>query len=155
MGKNSKTYVLLTVVLAIWGIIGYKVYKGYTGPSSDTAVDQVMEVGSFRPNIVIKNDTFTLAANYRDPFLGTLPKKKKAKPAKVKPKDPIPEIRITYTGSVINNDQNNSIFFVSIEDSEILIRPKQTVNGVTLISGTEKQIRIRHNGKLRTIPLQK
>lgn len=152
MTKNTKTYLLLGAVLFIWGAVGYRIYKGIS--PSETALNTETAQVNFKPKEPVQRDTFSIVADYRDPFLGTMAKKKKVV---VKPKNqapPVPEVSITYTGSVLGNNSNNSIFFVNIAGVQQLLKLKQTVNGVTLVSGTEKEIRVRHQGKLRTISLQ-
>lgn len=142
---------LLGVVLLIWGVVGYKILNTLS-PDAPTQ-NQLKEI-SFEPKKIAEKDTFSILANYRDPFLGTLPKKKVVK-RKSKPKvAAVPEPNIIYTGSVINNDKKNSIFFVTIDGNQFLMKTKQQKQKVTLLSGTETAIRVRINGKLKTIAIQ-
>lgn len=152
MTKNTKTYLLLGAVLFIWGAVGYRIYKGIS--PSETALNAETAQVNFKPKEPVEKDTFSIVADYRDPFLGIILKKKKIAVKRKKQAPPIPEIPITYTGSVLGKNSSNSIFFVNIAGVQQLLKPKQTVNGVTLVSGTEKEIKIRCQGKLRTIALQ-
>lgn len=151
MAKNTKTYILLGVVALIWGTIGYKVISGLS--PADLPAIATSDSVDFKPKKSTPKDTFSITANYRDPFLGTVPKKKKLKKATA-PRKVVPEIKLQYTGSIIGDDSQSSIFFVTIEGVQVLLKPKQTVQEVTLVSGSEQQIRIRHKGKMRTIPLK-
>ncbi|WP_350292615.1 hypothetical protein [uncultured Croceitalea sp.] len=151
MTKNTKTYLLLGVVLLIWGAVGYRIYSGL---SPDLPAEQEIKTTSFKPKAMVKKDTFSILADYRDPFFGTYSKKKRKVKSTTPKKVVAPEIGISYTGSVIDNNQKNSIFFVTIEGKQVLMKPKQTLNEVTLLSGTKQTIRVRHQGKLRTIKLQ-
>ena len=152
MAKNTKTYLLLGAVLFIWGAVGYRIYKGIS--PSELSLNAETEQVNFKPKEFEQKDTFSILANYRDPFLGTMAKKNPPVVRSKKQAPPVPEIMITYTGSVLGKNSSNSVFFVNIEGVQQLLKLKQTVNGVTLVSGTEKEIKVRHKGKLRTISLQ-
>ncbi|WP_350290173.1 hypothetical protein [uncultured Croceitalea sp.] len=151
MAKNTKTYLLLGVVLLIWGAVGYRIYSGL---SPDVPAEQEVKATSFKPKAMVKKDTFSILADYRDPFFGTYSKKKKKVKSTTLKKVVAPQIAISYTGSVIDNNQKNSIFFVTIEGQQVLMKARQTIQDVTLVSGTKMAIRVRHKGKLRTIKLQ-
>ena len=69
--KNKKTaYIMVPIVLAIWGMIGWKVYAAMKGNdeklSSVILEEKVKTTGAEIP------DTISLIANYRDPFLGKM-----------------------------------------------------------------------------------
>lgn len=150
MKKNTRTYVLLTVVALIWGTIGYKIISSL---SSDPETGAQELAVSFKPLPVQKKETFAITADYRDPFLGTLPKKKKKKRlVSTKPKAPaVPEVSIRYTGLMTDGSTNQKIFFVTIDGQQHLMNAKDEIAKVTLISGSAASIRIRHNNKTRTI----
>ena len=143
---------LLAVVLIIWGIVGYKIYNAL----SDEVPDVKSEVSvTFNPKTSFaQKDTFSIKADYRDPFLGSLPKAKSTKRKVVVKKKVEPEIAINYTGSILDKDSKNSIFFVTIAGTQHLMKPGQSKSEVTLVSGTEKTIKIRINRKTRNIPLR-
>lgn len=67
--KNKKAvYILLPLVLLLWGIIFYMIFSA-VNPSYDQQVqprDLSINVSSENP----LSDTFSIIANYRDPFLG-------------------------------------------------------------------------------------
>ena len=137
-------------MLLIWGIIGFKIYNAL---SPDTPESKEFAAIKFNPQVKSQKDTFSISANYRDPFLGTMPKKKINKVSKPKKKE-APKRTISFTGSILNKNANSSIFFITIEGVQFLIKPGQTHKEVTLIKGTEKSIRVRYNGITETIPLQ-
>lgn len=151
LNKNIRTYVLLAVVAIIWGIIGFKVVNTV---SPDTPEKVSSESVGFKPITPLKKDTFGITAQYRDPFLGTWPKKKKGNPTAMAKKNIAPKRNITYTGSIANKDQKKNIFFVTIEGKQSLMKIGQTVNEVKLVSGSAKHIRVRYNGRAETITLQ-
>jgi hypothetical protein len=150
LAKNTKTYLLLAVVLLIWGIIGCKIYNAL---SPDTPEPRQFTAIKFNPQVKSEKDTFSISAGYRDPFLGTMPKKRITKVSKPKKKEVLKRA-ISFTGSIINKNANSSIFFVTIEGAQFLMKPGQSHKEVTLVNGTAKNIRVRYSGITETIPLQ-
>ena len=63
--KNVK-YLLAFAVLAIWGLLGYRIYQKLN-PGNDFFIPPPQEIFT----AVTQTDSFTLLVNYRDPFLGT------------------------------------------------------------------------------------
>ena len=151
MGKNQKTYVLLAVVLTVWGILGFKVIKGL---GSKEAVAQEIQLDApFVAQTLEKREAILIAANYRDPFLGTPPKshepQKKVKKKTAKPKPP--KRNIAYSGSVAQNGTKNRIFFVTIDGQQHLMEKKQKINEVTLVRGNQESITVKYPGHTQTI----
>jgi len=153
MHKNTKTYLLLAAVLLIWGIIGHRVFSGNSGATEIKANFEKSPLKSLPTQV---KDTFSILANYRDPFLGTFPKKKVKKTKRAtKPKKVVePEMNVQFTGLVTDNDSKQRIFFVNINGQQHLMGVKDEIQKVRLLSGTSTSIRVRANGKTRTIDLQ-
>lgn len=152
MKKQTKTYLLLALVVLIWGIIAVKIFG--TLSSDDDELPTVQNV-EFKPKKVKAKDTFSIAANYRDPFLGTLVQTKKKKinrPKQVKEKTP--QIEVIYTGYITDSSTEEKIFFITISGQQYLMNPKDTRQGVSLINGTATQVRIKSNGTTRFVPIQ-
>ncbi len=150
MKKNSKTYILLTLVALIWGTIGYKIISSLSSDPESNAEEIAV---SFKPLPVQKKETFDIVADYRDPFLGSLPKKKtKKRIVSTKPKAPaVPEVSISYTGFMTDGSTHQKIFFVTINGQQHLMNTKDEIAKVTLLGGSASSIRIRYNNKTRTI----
>ncbi|QLG46786.1 hypothetical protein [Costertonia aggregata] len=152
MKKQTKTYLLLVLVIIIWGIIAVKIITALS--SDNTEVPTVQNI-KFKPKKIKPKDTFSIMANYRDPFFGTVPKAPKKKiivPEIVE--ENTPKNTILYTGYVTDNSTKQKIFFVTINGQQHLMKPKYSSQGITLIKGSASQIRVRSNGKIRTIPIQ-
>lgn len=152
MKKNTKTYLLLAVVALIWGTIGYRIISGM---NNDPEPEQTMTDVRFKPLPSKEKENFTILADYRDPFLGTLPKKQVKKVLRSnKPKAPtVPEVTIEYTGFVADKERNQNIFFVTINGRQHIMSVKDEIEKVQLLGGNATSIRIRHNNKTKTIPL--
>lgn len=141
---------LLGGVLLIWGIIGFKIYSALA-PEAETLA--LMEDVTFSPKKTIQRDTFTIKADYRDPFLGTFVSSKK-NVVKTPKKKTINFPQIGYTGLITDQETKKHIFFVTIAGKQHLMQKGQQQNEVTLVSGSSKRIRVRYKGVLKTIPLQ-
>ncbi|WP_097045178.1 hypothetical protein [Flagellimonas pacifica] len=150
MSKNIKTYLLLGIVLLIWGIIGFKVLSALS-PEDETLA--LAENVNFEPKEVAEKDTFNILVNYRDPFLGTLSLSKK-RTKKVVKKREVQFPSVNYTGLITDQNTKNHIFFVTISGNQYLMRVGNTQSDVTLVSGRSNNIKIRYKGILKTIPLQ-
>ena len=159
MKSKRTTYIMLLVVVGIWGLIGFKIWKGLQGDDDFVAPGGDKLVTPKNRNTP---DTFSLLANYRDPFLGktqtisapntftasTSPKEKQviAKP------EPIvntwPEMR--YGGFVKKSGQDKAAGFLSIAGSSEIVSPGQQVreftvgriwrDSVEVMRGKEKKI---------------
>lgn len=153
MKKNQKTYILLTVVLAIWGILGFKVIKT-VNPDSDQNAEAVVSE-KFKPMEFKERDTFSIVAHYRDPFLGTLPKSLKPKKPKrtLQKKDTLPKREILYTGFIAESSSGHEIFFLTIDGHQQLMAKNEVFRKVKLLSGDPEKVRVHFNGKTKTIPL--
>ena len=149
MKKQAKTYLLLGFVLVIWGIIGFKVV-GTLSPKLNPVVVSEPIFKTTKP--VKKRDTFSLIADYRDPFLGTLPTPKKpSKP--IAKKKPVVKRMIVYSGSVSQSSSGNTLYFVSIDGKQHVMSPKEEVDNVKLLGGNAGHIKVRYNGIVETIAL--
>ncbi len=152
MNKNTKTYILLGTVILIWGIIGYQVLGGF---SIENDSEQTLQISNYKPVSTQKKEAFTILADYRDPFLGTLPKKKTTtKKVKKKPKQNTPQINIQYTGLITDSNTKNKIFFVTINGTQHLMNIKNKIQNVQLISGNSKQIKLKVDNTFRIIKKQ-
>ena len=117
--KNKKTaYLLVPLVLLVWGMIGWKVYAAMNKKENENMLQE--------KNEEIKNsgekipDTFELMADYRDPFLG-------------KP---------TVPGHSKLNIQNSKLPVAkpTPKEKEAPSWPAVSYHGLIMRSGTEKKI---------------
>lgn len=155
MKKNRKTYTLLVLVLSIWGILGFRILRT-VGPGTDP-IGPIHDSAIFKIPIGKEKDTFSLLADYRDPFLGTLPLDLSAKRpvTKLLPKKvPVP-VDIRYTGFVKENRSGSNIFFVHIDGEQRMLSRNESYKEVKLLSGNGDRITVRANGRNMTIALTK
>lgn len=144
MNKNQKTYVLLAAVVVIWGAIGYQIY-GYLNPSTPEIPPTVSE--RFTPKGQVKEVTYTIKPDYRDPFFGKIYRKPKPKKKKVHSKQQIIFPSISYDGIV--NNGNTKTFLISINGSQEIFKVKDRMSGVELIKGNNQEITLKYKGETK------
>ncbi|GAA3647257.1 hypothetical protein [Flavivirga jejuensis] len=151
MKGKTKTYMLLVGVLAIWGIIGFKML-GALNPKPPKTLQQDLAV-SFNPQINTAVDTFSIRAVDRDPFLGTLYKKKKTivKRKSAQPKEEFVWPSVIYHGTVAKQQSKSQIFVISINGQQYLMKVGQDIGGIKLRFANAKVITITSKGHRKTI----
>ncbi len=137
--KNKKVvYLLLVVVVLIWGIIFYRIFS--TVGASDNNTNSL---NNHAKSEVDKNanDTFNIDGNYRDPFLGNMQvdkpvilstaPKQVVKEEKVVQKLAWPSIE--YGGMIKNQKSNKQLVLVQINGQNNLMKTGDIVAGVQLM----------------------
>ncbi|WP_435624313.1 hypothetical protein [Flagellimonas sp.] len=152
MNKNIKTYTLLGIVALIWGVVGYRLFSSF-GPEvqlNEPEIDKGFTLEQMKPK-----DTFSIKADYRDPFLGTMAvKKKKTKKRAIRTSPKVQFPSIVYTGLIADQQNKQHIFFVTINNTQYLMQSKSEEDGVTLLSGTKDGIKVKFKGIIKQIPLK-
>ncbi len=150
--KNKKLqYILIPVVLLVWGLIIYRVVD-FT-KQDDPVEPQIVSNIQPKQNNGYAQDTFSLHANYHDPFLknvrytrpiyknaNTSNEKKEKKKVKTKPesnialrRDILENIRwpeIKYGGIVQNTQSGDKVGLIEVDKREFLIRKNDSVQRI-------------------------
>lgn len=158
--KNKKSiYILLPLVLIIWGMLIYQFFSY----SNDVAIKVENEVPLFVEIDYKEPDTTALNVNHRDPFSGKMEKTKDIDTAPKQnivntPKintESVPEVQtqIEYKGLVSDVANKKKVFMVIIDNQTFLMKQGDKENEVELISGNKESIAIKHKGKKKTILL--
>lgn len=158
MGSKKKTYILLTVVILVWGLIGFRIYKAVKPAIPKIKTSD--KIASFKPINVIKNDTFSLKSDYRDPFLGTFAIKKRTqkttkKKTKLKP-EKITKIifpKIRFKGIIAPKNNNAKRFIIKINANKVLFKLLETHQEIKLLKGDDKEVVVLYKGEQKTIVL--
>lgn len=148
MTNKTKTYVLLVVVLAIWGIVGYKI-ASTLNPDPPKIVKKEFDI-SFNPKTNMVSDTFSIKTVERDPFLGTLLVKKEPL-LKRQTTLKAEWVSISYHGIITQQQSKNKVFVVSIEKEQSLIKIGQSIKGVKLVRGNNREIVVAYKNSTKTI----
>lgn len=153
-GKKG-LYVLLPLVLFIWGAIIYKVTDAFA-PQKAAIIPANTQVQSAYK--LAEREVFEIGTPSRDPFLGktyTAPKiktpPKKAKPKKKKLIWP----RIKYKGIVSNSSATTKVFFVEINRGVQLLKIGAKANDVILKRGNDEEITLEFQGEHKEFKISK
>lgn len=153
MTKQQKTYVLLIAVAIVWGLIGYRFYKN-SNPTIETApITQQQQ--TYIPTEFKKGESYTVKADYRDPFLGKFyseKKKKKKTNTTLKKETTIPFPTIIYNGIVEGGTSKS--YTLTINGKQQLFKLGESINDIKLLKANSEQIIVRFNGVSKTIKLR-
>ncbi|RZS98807.1 hypothetical protein [Aquimarina brevivitae] len=146
-GKKG-LYILLPLVLLIWGAIIYQVVDAFADEDPILTNAAIVNVKDIKVN---ERKAFTLSTVDRDPFLGTVYKPKKVTPSPTRrPKaTSISWPSIQYKGVVSNGDATQAIFLVSINGTDQLMQLGETMADITLVNGDQQKIKTRYKGKIK------
>jgi len=152
--NKTKTYVLLIVVISVWGVIGYQVWTGL-----NQEIPEVEHNGitiAFNPKNSISIDTFSVQIFNRDPFLGTLIIKSNNKraPRKLKVLNKILWLPISYDGLIQKRDSRQKVFVITISGKQHLIKRGQSIDSVSLVRGNAKSIVVKYKNQQKTFNIQ-
>ncbi len=156
MKNKALTYILLIGVGLIWYNVFMRVKSNFTEDEANLALSSNVQPLSE----ITERDTFTLKANYRDPFGGApvestgpaenLPKEEVYKPPVQKKPAPVwPKIK--YYGLVRNKERNNPLAIVSIDGMQLHLRKGEVVyDEISLKSIARDSIKVSWNKLTKT-----
>lgn len=159
--KNKKTaYILVPVVLAVWGMIGWKVYAAMNG--KDEKFVTVVADEKIKSAVNEIPDTIALIADYRDPFLGKITvindnsafkiQHSKSKTEKIPdpPKAPIVWPVVSYHGLVKRNGDQKTVGFLNVSGKSFFVQGGEEAgevrvgklwkDSVEILFGKEKKV---------------
>lgn len=147
-----KKSLLFTTVVIIWSIVSYKFFSSFS--NNDIPHLNGKHSISLDSMIPIKPHPKKLSHFNRDPFLGTIAKKKepKEKTKKSVKKMVVEWPIIHYLGSVKNLERNNEVYFVRMNGELILWKKNETHLEVTLLRGSQEQLIMQYKKNQKSIP---
>jgi len=163
--KNTK-YLLIAIVTLIWSIIIYKVVNaiGQNGPITSTVNTKEYAIDR-KP----AGDSFSLYANYPDPFIPDADTSLHVEVAKGNtvlspgnqpvsglvanshPIKPDPSTFIKYHGMVYNPEKKIKAALLTINSKEITLKEKEMAENVTIKKILTDRIQVLYNHKIYTI----
>lgn len=157
--KNKRAiYILLPVVLGIWGLV---VYEFVSFGSAEEIVHESPSNWVVQPHTYKEPQKIIIETNYRDPFLGTLhvpaapvtqPKKQK-KPIKVKADPELVWPAIQFKGVISDVKEKKKTFLLIINGKNCFMSIGDTANGIFLKSGDKESVYVKYQGELNLIML--
>lgn len=165
MKNKGLTYLLGVAVLAIWGIVFYRIFNA-VGPDNDPVRMPVREVADFKEEVA--QDSFTLIGNYRDPFLGGMAHGGYVRPSVQRPQvqvkntvKPAPVVKeqeppmdwsfISYHGTISNPSNNKKVLLISVNGRQYMATESETIEGVTIVKNFVDSIQVSYQGKTHSI----
>ncbi len=158
--KNKKvTYLLLALVAVVWGLIIKEVLVRVNGDNSNNFNYHKTITNTAPTNLSL--DTFSIVANYRDPFLGTIKRapasKKKRIPSKkktVKKPQPAPKpvtdwSFVQYYG--LATKDGSSLAWMQLYGKSYHMKPGETNQNVKLLSINKDSIQVEFKGEKKFI----
>lgn len=159
--KNKKNiYILLPLVLFVWGAVLFQVFS-FT--NSNEIIPANNPEFNFKPLKVNKRESFAINVNYRDPFLGKMynpetvssAKTTKTKTVKViKQPEPLVWPNIVYKGLITDTKGKSKIFMLIIEGKNYYMKIGDTENEIFLKDGDKESVYVKYKGNLNLIMLQ-
>jgi hypothetical protein len=162
--KNKKlTYFLICAVAVVWGVILHRVF--FSKSEEDYKIKESDSVIRHEPydQYVIKEDTFKLALNYRDPFLGEMPPVSEPKPeglttikqvSFVPPQVAKPVVDwsvIKYSGYIINPITKKTVCIITVNGNERMLAEGESFAGAQLLKNKKDSVLISWKGKEKYI----
>ncbi|MFV0249062.1 MAG: hypothetical protein ACK5H1_08925 [Tenacibaculum sp.] len=152
MKKQQKTYILIFALVLVWGLVGYKMYRGLK-PTAKKNLDSISEKKISLKNYT-KSEVYKIKANYRDPFLGKLlvqkinhPKPKAQKAAKAIVFPPV-----IYNGMVAR--ENTKLYTLTVNGRQEVLKIGESLNGVKLIKANKEKATVRFKQTVKILKLQ-
>lgn len=153
--KNKKLiYILLPLVIIVWGTIFYKIF--YNTSREEELTDEILPQKNIAATTV--SDTFSIIANYRDPFLGIIvhnennvneaPKQKVLSQPKIEQVVQWPNI--VYGGMIKNQQSTKQLALVKINGKENIIKAGEMVGTIELVKIYKDSVEVKM-GKERKV----
>jgi hypothetical protein len=157
--KNKKSiYILLPLVLIIWGLI---IYRFLSFSTADITEDTASSNYSLKPIVLKPRDSFIIKVNYRDPFLGRMyspPTKLTANLRKSRKKttiaEPLQWPSVIYKGIVSDTKNKKKVFMVIINGTTYLMSEKDKEQEIQLNTGNRDFIEVTYKGNKNKINIQ-
>ena len=137
MKKQQKTYMLLAAVLFIWGVIGVQIYLRINPvePELQATVANVF----FEKKRVVENTSYQLKKEYRDPFFGKFPVKKKKKKPKIVKKEVQKNFpNVVYNG-LIKGVKDNT-YVLTINGKQQILKKGTVVDGIKIVKASSDEV---------------
>lgn len=155
MKSKKSIYVLLPLVLIIWGAIIYQFFN-YT--NTESAVISTNDY-SAKPIIIKQKDSINIKINPRDPFSGKMvdAAAKKSighignsnKTPKIKEEMVWPQI--SYKGVVSDSKDKTKVYMVIINGKTFMMKKGESNEEVLLKDGDRDKISLNYNGESKVV----
>jgi hypothetical protein len=157
--KNSYfKYVLALATIVIWVAIGYRIVKGMGHENVATAPAK----SAFKNDMKMASDTFTVFADYPDPFVPEEERDSADTPPKTAvPPTPPPQINsssssqkesisniIQFNGLIANPQKKYSIGLITIRGKEYIVKVGQKIDDIVIRKLSKNKLTILYKHEL-------
>jgi len=162
MRKTTKknTTLLLVLVLFIWGLLLYMLFNAFfkDNKQSSTTIHKYPSTQKI-DLIPIERQHFTLQHPKRDPFF-TIQRSIRRKTPVPKPsvvKKETKNVKVTwprlkYNGMISSDSENKvRIFFIEVDNKELLFKPNKAQGAFILIEGNEKEVTLEYQSQRKKV----
>lgn len=168
--KNKKlTYILIPLVLGLWGTILYKIFHTVNTKSTDLSVNKNIITDNMQTQTVL--DTFSIHPVYNDPFLRKKTNNANYQKAQPKPATNISETKkvvkpevtqpsaitwpgIVYNGLVKNQKSNKLLAMIQVNGQSNIMQTGDVFAELQLVKVTKDSIEILFHSERKTIKKQ-
>lgn len=162
--KNKKvTYLLIVLVITVWGLIIYRVILAWSGDDEGKAV--IPETGKREVfnDYAEPKDTAHLMQNYRDPFglvrpKDTLVRSQRAAVGGTVTVKQAPLVMnwdfIRYVGYIRNPGSKALIAMIHVNGQELMLGEGESAGQLRLLKNLRDSIKINYNGKIKFIVIK-
>lgn len=161
--KNKKlTWFLICAVVLVWGVIVYRLF--FNNVEDEYVLRSSSTIAKHEPydQYLPKADTFRLALNYKDPFLGGVtpevielkPTELSAKPVNFVPPPVKPFIdwnAIKYSGYIINPVTKKIVSIITVNGKEQMLSEGEVFEGAQLIKNKKDSVLVSWKGTQKYI----
>jgi hypothetical protein len=160
--KNKKlTYLLGLLVLSVWALIFYKVYKVISNNDESVIAKEHVTVKEVLNDYALKKDTTHLLLNYRDPFSAPKPEPVEIPVSQLVHKPALPTVQkppvnwgaIKYSGFIHNPGSKKLIAMISINGKELMLSEGETAEQIKLVKNMKDSVKIIYQGNTKFITL--
>jgi hypothetical protein len=156
--KNKRlTYVLIPLVLLIWGLIFYRIFMG---SDKDGPVQTIRDIRKVAKKDSL-TDIFEIKANYRDPFLSGSDKTLVSNTGDVVPdrvgftsvKPPVPEIIIPdlrYFGLIMNPKSKQKLGLFRLNNKNFILKEGTVQEDFKIVRLFNDSVKVQYKTKRKT-----
>lgn len=160
--SKKTTYLLIICVAGLWGLIFYRVFQSTEVPD-ERVLDVPHQKAVYFNAIDHSKDTLKLTFDYRDPFMGALPKLAQEnvqqqgsgispQPAPSMPKVNWAEVR--YSGFIANQKTSQKLVIMVLNGNELMLAEGETMKGLKLIKYTADSVKVKYQHETKYIRLK-
>lgn len=145
MKSKALTYILLAIVLVVWGVIFNKIFQA----NNNNVVVPAINTNKVKADTLIPVKSYQLKLNYIEPFLGksySVKRKVSSKSKIVKVRDPFPIENLSYLGMIKNKKKKSTIAIIKWRGVEAYLGIGEKIDNIIIIKIENSFIEVQVEG---------